>query len=306
MPRSSSSAPAVQSLLDPVAIARGETLGFLARSIVEGYRAGDHRSVVRGFAVEFAHHRDYVIGDDMRHIDWKRHGRTDRYYIKQYDQDTNLVVHLLLDGSESMAYGSGPLTKLHYAKSLAACLAYLVLNQRDAASINIFDTELRHHLPRTDHPGKIHFIMEQLAGFAATRPTRIGAAIERLSALARSRGIVVILSDLFDDEHAFKRGLARLRAQGHEVVVFQVLDPAERTLPFDGRIRFLGLEAGAIIEASPAEIRRHYVAEMDAFCRRLRAMCLATGSHYVAADTGRPLADTFGEYLAFRQQLRSR
>ncbi len=298
------SAPA--SLLDAAAIERGESLGLLARNIVEGYRAGDHRSTVRGFAVEFAHHRDYVIGDDMRHIDWKRHARTDRYYIKQYDQDTNLVVHLLLDGSESMTYGSGSLTKLHYAKSLAACLAYLVLNQRDAASINIFDTELRHHLPRTDHPGKIHFIMEQLAGFAATRPTRIGAAIERLSSFARARGIVVILSDLFDDEPTFKRGLARLRTQGHEVVVFHVLDPAERTLPFDGRIRFLGLEAGSTIEASPAEIRRHYAAEMDAFCHRLRAVCAATGSHYVSANTSRPLADTFGDYLAFRQQLRTR
>jgi len=302
MPRPAPSPSA--SLLDPVAIERGESLGFLARGIVEGYRAGDHRSVVRGFAVEFAHLRDYVIGDDMRHIDWKRHGRTDRYYIKQYDQDTNLVVHLLLDGSESMTYGSGPLTKLHYAKSLAACLAYLVLNQRDAASVNIFDTELRQHLPRTDHPGKIHFIMEQLAAFAATRPTRLGAAIERLSALAHTRGIVVILSDLFDDEQAFKRGLARLRAQGHEVVVFHVLDAAERTLPFDGRVRFLGLEAGGTIEASPAEIRRHYTAEMDAFCRRLRSVCLATGSHYVPADTARPLAETFGDYLDFRRQLR--
>jgi uncharacterized protein (DUF58 family) len=292
--------------LDPATIERGESLGLLARGIVEGYRAGDHRSVVRGFAVEFAHHRDYVIGDDMRHIDWKRHGRTGKYYIKQYDQDTNLVVHLLLDGSESMNYGSGALTKLHYAKSLAACLAYVVLNQRDAASTNIFDTEIREHLPRTDHPGKIHFIMEQLAAFAATRSTRLGAAIERLSSLASSRGIVVILSDLFDDEATFKRGLARLRTQGHEVVVFHVLDPAERTLPFDGRVRFVGFEEGGTIEASPAEIRRHYATAMTDFCRRVRAVCLATGSHYVAADTSRPLAETFGDYLAFRQRVRSR
>lgn len=297
---------AAKSLLDPAAIERGESLGLLARGIVEGYRVGDHRSVVRGFSVEFAHHRDYVVGDDMRHIDWKRHGRTDRYYIKQYDVDTNLIVHLLLDGSESMVYGSGPLTKLHYAKSLAACLAYLVLQQRDAASLNIFDTELRQPLPRTDHPGKLPLIMEQLAAFAGTRGTRMGAAIGQLSAIARQRGVVVILSDLFEDEQTFKRGLARLRTQGHEVVVFHVLDPAERTLPFKGRVRFLGLEASGTVEASPPDIRQQFTAEMDAFCRRVRTLCATTGSHYVEADNSRPLAKTFGDYLEFRRQLRTR
>src|SRR5208282_6464128 len=139
-----------QTLLDPLAIARGETLGILARTVVEGYRVGEHRSPFRGFAIEFAQHREYSIGDDTRHLDWKVLGRTDRYYIKQYEQETNYVAHLLLDGSESMQYGSGGQTKFEYARQMAATLAYLILAQRDAVAVSIFDTAARSRQPRTD------------------------------------------------------------------------------------------------------------------------------------------------------------
>jgi uncharacterized protein (DUF58 family) len=139
------------SLLDPVAISRAASLGLNARYIVEGYMAGEHKSPYRGFAVEFAQHREYTHGDDTRHLDWKVLGRTDRYYIKQYEQETNYVANILLDGSESMKYGSGRLTKLQYGKMMAACLAYVVLHQGDAVALGLFDTALRDYTPRSDH-----------------------------------------------------------------------------------------------------------------------------------------------------------
>src|SRR5690606_28577289 len=145
----------LHELLDPETLSRGETLGLMARRIVEGYRVGEHRSPMQGFAIEFSQHREYTAGDDPRHLDWKMLGKTDRYYIKQYEQDTNYIGHLLVDGSESMDYGSGKITKAHYAKMLAACLAYLILQQRDSVALSIFDEEIAERVARTDAFTKI-------------------------------------------------------------------------------------------------------------------------------------------------------
>src|SRR6266498_6135873 len=155
----------IDQLLDPVAISRAESLGLQARYVVEGYMAGEHKSPYRGFAIEFAQHREYTHGDDTRHLDWKVLGRTDRYYIKQYEQETNYVANILLDGSESMKYGSGKVTKFHYGKMMAACLAYLILNQRDAAALALFDTAMSDYSPRSDNMATIHKLMSKLAGF---------------------------------------------------------------------------------------------------------------------------------------------
>src|SRR5437764_5860308 len=155
----------IDALLDPIAISRAESLGLNARFIVEGYMAGEHKSPYRGFAVEFAQHREYTHGDDTRHLDWKVLGRTDRYYIKQYEQETNYVANILLDGSESMKYGSGKLSKLQYGKMMAACLAYLILHQGDAVALGLFDTVLRDYTARTDNQAHIHRLMSQLPAF---------------------------------------------------------------------------------------------------------------------------------------------
>jgi uncharacterized protein (DUF58 family) len=294
------------SYLDPVAISRGENLGILARKVVEGYRVGEHRSPFRGFAIEFAQHREYTVGDDPRHLDWKVLGRTDRYYIKQYEQDTNLVVQLLVDGSESMTYGGGKITKLEYAKSLAACIAYLVLLQRDAAAVSLFDTETREYIPRTDSLRKIHHIMDRLAAFEGTRKTNLGAAMGDIARIAKARGIVVVLSDLFDDEPGFERGIQQLRFGGHEVIVFHVLDPDELEFSFKGRMEFIGLEGAGTVLTSPADIRKSYLEEMDAMRRRMRLACERTGSHYVLANTGHALAETLSGYLVFRNKVCAR
>ena len=295
-----------RSLLDPAAIARGETLGILARGIVEGYRVGEHRSPFHGFAIEFAQHREYTVGDDMRHLDWKVLGRTDRYYIKQYEQDTNLTLHVLLDGSESMNFGPGKVTKLHYAKVLAASLAYLILLQRDAVAFNLFDSQTREQITRTDNPGKIHHIMDRLASFGSTEKTNIGTAMSDLARTAKSRGIVIVLSDLYDDESGFINGLQQLRFAGHEVIVFQVLSPSEINFPFKGRVEFIGMEGAPTLKISPAEIRKSYLLEFDAMLQRMRLACEQSGSHYVMADTSHVLGETLSAYLVFRQKICAR
>ncbi|HSI82995.1 MAG: DUF58 domain-containing protein [Candidatus Methylacidiphilales bacterium] len=291
------------SFLDPDAISRGEALGILARTVVEGYRVGEHKSPFRGFAIEFAQHREYTAGDDIRHLDWKVLGRSDRYYIKQYEQDTNFVAHLVLDGSSSMLYGSTPLTKLHFGKALAACLGYLVLSQRDAITFSLFDTETREYVQRTDSMSKIHHLMNRLAAFNAAEATRIGKALEEVSRKARSRGIVMIISDFMDTEEDFAKGMQRLRFTGQEVIVFHVLDPFEITFPFTGSWRFQGLEGEEEIKTSPADIRKAYLKNFDAFRTRIRGICEKFQAHYVLADTGKPLAEVLSGYLAFRSMV---
>jgi uncharacterized protein (DUF58 family) len=290
-------------LLDADAVSRGEALGLMARKIVEGYRVGEHRSPFHGFAIEFAQHREYATGDDMRHLDWKVLGRSDRYYIKQYEQDTNFVTHLVVDGSASMDYGSAKATKLHFAKALAACLAHMVLLQRDAVALALVDTEVKEYLPRTDSLPKIQHIMDRLAAFKATGETKLGVALEQVAREARRRGIVVLISDFFDDEEGLVKGLERLVFSGNEVIVFHTLDPYELTFPFNGTWKFKDLEGPAQIKASPADIRREYLKNFDAFRLRIRRICEKFQAHYILADTGKPLAETLSGYLAFRQSV---
>jgi uncharacterized protein (DUF58 family) len=171
----------VPTLLDPDAVSHGTALGLLARRIVEGYRVGEHRSPFKGFAIEFAQHREYVPGDDTRHLDWKVLGRSDRYYIKQYEQDTNFVAQLVVDVSTSMNYASGKISKLHYAKALAACLAYIILSQRDAIALSLFDSMVCESIPRTDNIGRLPHLMDRLAAFAPSGQTRLRPALEQVA-----------------------------------------------------------------------------------------------------------------------------
>ncbi len=298
---SSPAAPGVD-LLDPHALAHAERLGLHARLVVEGYLAGEHRSPYFGFATEFAQHREYSQGDDLRHLDWKVLARTDRLYVKQYEQETNYVAQVLLDGSESMRYGSGPLTKLLYGKQLAACLAYLILLQRDAVAVGLFDAALRRYLPRSNNRANIHVIMAQLAGFEAAAQTQIGAVLHEMARQTPRKGIVVLISDLFDDEDQVLKGIQHLRYVGHEVIVFHVLDPAELEFPFTGNIEFVGLEGIPPERARAQEIRRTYKREVQGFCARIREGCERNQSHYVLVNTADALRDTLSGYLAFRRK----
>lgn len=287
-------------MLDPESVSRAEALGLQARFIVEGYMAGEHKSPYRGFAVEFAQHREYTPGDDVRHLDWKVLGRTERYYIKQYEQETNYVAHILLDGSESMKYGSTPLTKLHYGKVMAACLAYLILHQRDAVSVGIFDNVMRDYQPRSDNRSSIHAIMTRLAAFEPVHTSNIGATLHDMARQIRRKGIVIVISDLFDDEKNILDGIQHLRFGGHEVVVFHVMDPYELEFPFTGLVEFEGLEKIPKLLTRPHEIRQSYLREVAAFRTRLREGCERNNCHYSLVNTSQPLPDVLSSYLSFR------
>lgn len=297
---------AALQLLDPVTIARAEALGLMAREIVEGYMVGENQSPFHGFSIEFAQHREYVPGDDTRHLDWKVLGRTDRYYLKQYEQETNYVAHLVLDGSESMQYGSGPRTKFQQAQVMAACLAYVILRQRDAVSLNIFDTATRTHIPPTGNRDMIFAITAQLAAFQPTAATGIGTVLHELAHQTRRRGLVIIISDLFDDETKILDGLRHLRFKGHEVIVFHVLDPAELEFPFQGPVEFVGLEQLPALHTHPAAIRKSYRQELEKFCTTLRRGCEKDRCHYTRVNTAHPLHEVLSGYLAFRRRITAR
>lgn len=287
-------------LLDAAAISRAESLGLHARFVVEGYMAGEHKSPYRGFAIEFAQHREYTHGDDPRHLDWKVLGRTDRYYIKQYEQETNYVAHLLLDGSESMNYGSGQLTKLQYGKMMAACLAYLILHQRDAAALGLFDTTIRDYSPRSDNLATIHKLMAQLAAFQPKHQTQIAAVLHDMARQIRRKGLVIVISDFFDDEAQVLEGIQHLRFGGNEVIVFHIMDPWELEFPFNGLVEFDGLEGVPKILTRPAEIRKSYLKEVEAFRQRIRDGCERNQCHYTLVNTAQPLHEVLSTYLAFR------
>jgi len=294
------------SLLDPLAISRAESLGLNARYIVEGYMAGEHKSPYRGFAVEFAQHREYTHGDDTRHLDWKVLGRTDRYYIKQYEQETNYVANILLDGSESMKYGSGKLTKLQYGKMMAACLAYLILHQGDAVALGLFDTALKDYTPRSDNQATIHRLMSKLAAFEPKDQTNIAAVLHDMALQIRRKGIVVLISDFFDDEQKILEGIQHLRFGGNEVIVFHTMDPYELEFPFSGLVEFEGLEQIPKVLTRPAEIRKSYLREVEAFRNRLREGCEKNQCHYVLVNTGQPLHEVLSSYLGFRLRTTTR
>ena len=296
----------INQLLDPEAISRAESLGLNARFIVEGYMAGEHKSPYRGFAIEFAQHREYTHGDDPRHLDWKVLGRTDRYYIKQYEQETNYVANILLDGSESMKYGSGKLTKLQYGKMMAACLSYLILHQRDATALGLFDTAMRDYSPRSDNLATIHNIMARLAAFEPKAQTSIATVLNDMARQIRRKGLVIVISDFFDDEAKVLESIQHLRFGGNEVIVFHVMDPWELEFPFTGQIEFEGLENIPKILTRPAEVRKSYLREVESFRQRLRVGCERNNCHYTLVNTAQPLHEVLSAYLAFRLRTTTR
>ena len=293
-------------LLDPLAIQSGEALGLHARFVVEGYMAGEHKSPFRGFAVEFTQHREYVPGDDTRHLDWKVLGRTDRYYLKQYEQETNYVANILLDGSESMKYGSGSITKLQYGKVMAAILSYLILHQRDAVSVGLFDTSVKGSIPRTGNLASVHNIMNMLAAFEPREQTNIAAVLHDVATQIRRKGIVILISDLFEDEEKILRGIQHLRFSGSEVIVFHTMDPFELDFPFQGMVEFEGLENIPKITTRPKDIRKSYLREVEAFRTRIREGCERNNVHYVLVNTGVAIHEVIAAYLAFRLRTTSR
>jgi uncharacterized protein (DUF58 family) len=291
-----------QKYLDPQTLAKLQGLELRARTIVEGYVAGAHRSPYHGYSVEFAQHREYVPGDDLRYVDWKVFGRTDKVYLKQYEEETNLVSYLLLDTSESMRYQSrqAPWSKLEHAKCVAASLAFLVLRQQDSVGLATFDDQVRSVVRPSSHPSHMRQMLHIMEESVGEKKTSTGPIFHDLSERFKKRGVVIILSDLFDDVRSTIAGLKHFRHRRHEVIVFHILDRAELDFEFRHSTKFLGMEGMPDVLTNPRSLRKAYLEEMQNFVREVKRGCGEHRIDYVQLRTDQPIDVALSSYLASR------
>jgi uncharacterized protein (DUF58 family) len=287
--------------VDPVVLARIGNLELVARSVVDGFINGLHRAPYFGASVDFAEHRGYVPGDDIRRVDWRLFARTDRFYVKEYEADSNANFSVLLDVSASMNYGSGGVTKLDYARILAACLTYLVHRQRDRVGFVAFDAEIVEHVP----PSAKHMdvVLHVLDRIRATRPGALRAPLHRLAEHFGRRGILVLISDLYADPEDVLDAIAPLRFRGNDLIVFHVLDRAELEFGFTDASSFEDLESGEQLPVVPDALREQYVALVRAHVEALTARFSEARVDYALLDTSAPLDHALFKYLSTREKL---
>ncbi len=290
------------SYLDPEVIARLGSMELRAKTIVEGFLSGLHRSPFKGFSVEFAEYRQYLAGDDLATIDWKVYARSDRYYVKKYEEDTNLECHLLLDVSASMAYASGTVTKLQYSSYLAAALAYLMYRQRDRVGLVAFDEKIIERLPASARTGHLKSVLLALSRLSAGERSNVSKPLHQLADALARRSMVILISDLLDDPAAVVSGLKHLKFRGTDVIVFHVLDQAELHFPFAQAARFKDLETGSELLANPAQIREAYLSRLAATLAEYEQGLRGVGIDYVRLDTSKPLDSALSAYLSAREK----
>lgn len=295
--------------LDPRVLSRISGLELRARLIVEGFFSGMHHSPHRGLSVEFADHRAYVQGDDLRHIDWKVYGKTDKYYLKEYEQETNLDLMIVVDGSESMNYrspGTG-MSKHEYATCVAAAITYLTLQQHDAVGLTVFDEHLRHFLRPSNHAQHWRIIIQELSRGTGPAKTSVGRVLDELAERLGHRMLVILLSDLFDEPASILRGFKHLRFRHHELIVWNIWDHAELQLPFQGPVMFEGLESTGRLMIDPRSVRERYLEEVERFLTGVRAGCGHMNVDFTVFDTSAALDAALSGYLAARSaRLRQR
>jgi uncharacterized protein (DUF58 family) len=290
-----------QKYLDPRTLASLEGLDLQARMVVEGYVAGMHPSPYHGFSVEFAEHREYVPGDDIRHVDWKVWSKTDKLYLKQYEEETNLLAYLLLDTSESMAYASADnVTKLEYAQFIVSALAYMILQQQDSVGLIVFDDAVRRYLKPAGQTAQLKELLHLLDVTPAREKSDIGVVFHDLAERFKKRGIVAVFSDLFDDISRTLTGLKHFRHRRHEVIVFHILDPAELEFPFRDPTLFKGLEDMPAVLTDPHALKRAYQTELRSFLDELEKGCRMADIDYVPLRTDQSLDVALSSYLASR------
>lgn len=304
-PSTSSSASTAPSatLIDPKTLMTIRNLELRARAVVEGFWNGLHRSPYHGFSVEFTEYRQYTPGDDTRHLDWRVYGRSDRYYIKKFEDETNLRCQFVVDQSRSMTYGSGAYTKAEYAATLAATLGWFLHQQGDAIGLLSFDEGIRDFLPARHRLGHLRQVIGALQQPAGGKGTDLAVPLEHVAALLRKRGMVVVLSDFLAPLDRLEQGLSRITAGGQEVVIFQLLDPAERTFSFTQPSMFEDVESGKTLFVDPALVRKGYLAKLEAHTNSLKALCEKLGIAYQTLGTDQPLELAL---YAFLQERRAR
>ena len=290
-------------ILTPDIISRLNNLSLKARFVVEGFIVGLHKSPYHGFSVEFSEHRAYGAGDEIRHVDWKLWGKTDRFFIKQFEEETNLKSYLLVDQSLSMTYKSKNMTKLEYTQILAASLGYLMLKQQDAVGLTLFDDRIRVNIPARSKRSHLNIILSQMQNIIAGPETTIAPVLHKTAEAIKKRGLIILISDLFDDPDKVLSGLQHFRYKGHEVIVFHVLDPQELTLDFTQRTRFRDMESGEEIVTDPWHIQLDYQKSMEQFCDYIKSNCRQKNIDYVQLSTDLPLDMALSEYLIKRKRI---
>ncbi len=292
--------------LDPKVLNQIQHLEMTARNVVEGFISGMHKSPYKGFSVEFAQHREYVPGDDLRYLDWKAYGKSDKYYIKEYEEETNFRALLVVDTSESMRYQSGDApSKLDYAKVMAASLAYLIQRQSDAAGLALFDERVYDYVPSSTSQATLMRMLATMHMHPPAKKTNIGEVMHDAAQRAGRRSLVILISDLFDDIKHLKKGLEHLRARRHDVIVFNVMDEQELNFNFDRLTEFRGLEGYPKLLVDPRSLRQAYLEEVANFTNETRRHCLRNHTDFVQVNTKSPMAPVLEAYLAKRMGSRS-
>lgn len=289
--------------LDPAGLARVGNLELVARQVVEGFITGRHRSPFHGFSAEYLDHRAYTPGDELATLDWKIVARTDKYYVKLYEEETNLRATILLDCSKSMAFSSGSIDKLTYGSYLAAALAYLLLRQNDAVGLTLFDSDVRQHLSPRAHPTQFRRVLDLLDQQTSRGDTAVGPVLHRVAERIRRRGLVIVISDLIDNEEQIASGLQHFRHNNNEVLVFHVLDDAELNFPYDRLTRFKDMEGSGRVVANPKSLRRRYLARMQTFTEGIKSACFERKISYHLTNTKEPYDVCLAEYLDKRHRL---
>lgn len=289
--------------LDPEVLSRVAERHIEPRGLVLGNLAGHHKSPLSGFAVEFAGHREYVPGDDPKHVDWRVYFKRDKYFIKQYEMETNFVCHLLLDASASMRYGEGRQQKLRYAQQLAVTLGYSIVRQSDKVSLGTFDERVLGFVPPSNSLAQVVRMTEHLDEIQPVQKTRLGQCLTELTGRMRRREIVLVFSDFFTDLDELEGAVQRMRYNRHEVVLFQIMHHDELTFAFDGMIKFIGLEIPAQLLTQPDELRAGYLRAMRRFNDRLEEICQRNRIERVLVDTSLDMGGVLIDYLNQRSLL---
>ncbi len=290
--------------LRPDVVSRLANMELRARLIVEGFIAGLHRSPYHGFSVEFAEYRQYNAGESTRNVDWKIYAKTDRYYVKVFEDETNLWATLLLDRSASMGYGSGPVNKLRYATLLGASLGYLMVTQRDAVGLVVFDERIRSIMPHRSVRKHLLMLLGELERIVPGEGTAIGSTLHEMAERIRRRGLIILFSDLLDEPTDVMEGLKHFRHKGHEVVVFHVLDPTELTLDFSGELQFVDKETGERLRTRPWFLGGEYRRNVEGWISNLERECKENAIDYNLVTTETPFDQALVSYLNKRRRLR--
>ena len=287
--------------LDPEVLSQIGPLDVVCRQVVEGIRIGIHRSPIRGLSTEFSAYRQYIPGDEVKHIDWKLYGRSNKYSVKLFEAETNFITNMLIDASSSMTYGSGKISKLEYAKYMACSMAYLITDQRDSVGCAVFDGEMQRYVQPKGSKQVLVDISNEMNEVEPKPRTNVAAMLHEFARRMKSRGFVILFSDLFDMTDEFIEGVNHLRFKGHNVIIFHILDPYEINFPLEGMWKLIGLEGEGEIITQPARIRDSYLKELDKFVTEIRSACMKCQADYVLVNTETPIEQVISSYLIRRE-----